>query len=119
MDHLDRSEMSEEHTYHPGDPYYESSPQNNTLGVISLVCGILGIIFSICCNFLGLILALPALICGIIGYQKQQQYALAGIILGAIALVLSIVFMIIGVLYIEPFMDEIMDEIFQDFEQPS
>ena len=85
-------------------------PQNNTLGIVSLVSGIAGLIFSICCYPLGIVLSILALICGIIGNQRGQQYALAGIILGAISLLLSLVFIILGAVFLDPIMDEFMRE---------
>ena len=69
---------------------------NNTLGTISLVSGILGVLFFFCCPYMSVILGIAALVCGILGYQQQQKYALAGIILGAIATVLGVIFAIVG-----------------------
>ncbi len=71
-------------------------PANNTLGIISLVAGIVGVLLFICCSYISVVLGIAALICGILAYQQKQQYALAGIILGAISLVLGIIFVIIG-----------------------
>ena len=70
--------------------------QDNTLGTVALVCGILAVIFIFCCGHLSVILGIVALTCGILGQQRQQQYALAGIILGAVGVVLGIVFVIVG-----------------------
>lgn len=69
---------------------------NNTLGIISLVSGIIGVILFLCCSYISVVLGIVALICGILGYQQKQQYALAGIILGAISIVLGIIFIIVG-----------------------
>jgi hypothetical protein len=71
---------------------------NNTLGIVSLVSGILSLIFIFCCGYLAIILGIVALVCGILAQQKQQQYALAGIILGAAGIVLGIIFTVIGYL---------------------
>ena len=70
--------------------------QNNTLGIISLVVGIVGVLLFVCCSYISVVLGIVALICGILGYQQKQQYALAGIILGAISIVLGIIFIIVG-----------------------
>ncbi len=69
---------------------------NNTLGIVSLVCGILAVIFIFCCGYLAIILGIGALVCGILAQQRQQQYAMAGIILGAAGIALGIIFAIIG-----------------------
>lgn len=89
----------------------QSPPPNNTLGIVSLASGIAGLIFSICCYPLGIILAILAIICGIIGNQRGQKFALAGIILGAISLILALVFILLGAVFFEPIMDEIIREI--------
>ncbi len=70
--------------------------QNNTLGIISLVAGIIGVILFFCCSYISVVLGIVALICGILGYQQKQQYALAGIILGAVSIVLGVIFIIVG-----------------------
>ncbi len=59
---------------------------NNTLGVISLVTGILAIILYFCCIGLDFLLGIIALITGIIGHKEGQDYALAGMILGIVVL---------------------------------
>lgn len=64
--------------------------QNNTLGVVGLVTGIMGLIFAFCCSPLGTVLGIVALICGIIGLGRGQRFALAGIIMGAISIVLGV-----------------------------
>ncbi len=68
----------------------------NTLGTVSLVTGILGMLLFLCCPYISVILGITALVCGILGYQQQQNYALAGIILGVAALALGIIFAIVG-----------------------
>ncbi len=69
---------------------------NNTLGIISLVSGIIGVLLFLCCSYISVVLGIVALICGILAYQQKQQYALAGIILGAVSIVLGIIFVIVG-----------------------
>ncbi len=69
---------------------------NNTLGIISLIAGIVGVLLFVCCPYISVVLGIVALICGILAYQQQQQYALAGIILGATSILLGIIFVIVG-----------------------
>jgi len=51
------------------------------------------------------------LICGILAYQQKQQFALAGIILGAISIVLGIIFVIVGQVFIRELLPVIQREI--------
>jgi hypothetical protein len=70
--------------------------QNNTLGLISMILGIIAIPAA-CCAFLGMIVGVGALVLGILGMRKaaagqasNRGQALAGVICGSIGLVLSI-----------------------------
>jgi len=85
--------------------------QNNTLGIISLVAGIIGVILFVCCSYISVVLGIVALICGILAYQQKQQFALAGIILGAISIVLGIIFVIVGQVFIRELLPVIQREI--------
>jgi len=69
--------------------------ENNTLGVVGLVTGILGLVFAFCCSPLGVLMGIVAVVCGIIASGRGQKFALAGIIMGAIAFVLGILLSII------------------------
>lgn len=83
-----------------GDQYTEETegspetgftpPDNNSLGVTSLVTGILGLLLAFCCSPLGALLGIVALVCGIVGNGRQQRNAVAGIVLGAISIFLGI-----------------------------
>ncbi|MGM0688644.1 MAG: DUF4190 domain-containing protein [Bacillota bacterium] len=84
---------------------------NNTLGTVSLVTGILGVLLFFCCPYISVILGLTALVCGILGWQQQQKYALAGIILGVAATALGIIFAIIGQLFFSEIFSAIEREI--------
>lgn len=77
---------------------------NNTLGIVSLVIGILGVLF-VCCPYGGIILGIAALICGILARQQQQQFALAGIILGAVAILLGATLALVGRIFLPEFFD--------------
>ncbi len=72
--------------------------QNNTLGLVSLIAGILGILLF-CCPYVPILLGVVALICGILGLQQQQQYALAGTIIGGVAVIVGIFFVVLGQLF--------------------
>jgi len=85
--------------------------QNNTLGIISLVAGIIGVLLFLCCSYISVVLGIVALICGILAYQQKQQFALAGIILGAISIVLGIVFIIVGQVLLRELMPIIQREL--------
>jgi len=68
----------------------DGNDNNNTLGTISLITGIVGLVMFFCCIFIDVILAIVAIVTGILGYKDNQQYALVGIILGSITLGLSV-----------------------------
>jgi hypothetical protein len=70
----------------------------NALGIVSLVLGILSIPLG-CCSFGGLIMPIPAIICGILGMRKADQgmannkgMAIAGLICGIVGLIISLSF---------------------------
>ncbi len=68
----------------------EREHQDNTLGVISLVTGIAGLVFFFCCFGIDLVLGIVALVTGILGHRNNQSYSLAGLIMGAIVLGLNV-----------------------------
>ncbi len=78
--------------------------QNQTLPIISLVCGILGFV-AICC-YGGIPLGIVALVTGYLGLQNVNKdsinfggktMAIVGMALGAAALLLNIIFIILGI----------------------
>lgn len=90
----------------PGSPYGAppgyggpAPQQTPPLAIIALVAGIAGILGACCCGFPGL-LGIAGVVCGVLarkeiaesgGTKKGEGLALAGIITGALAIVLSIV----------------------------
>jgi hypothetical protein len=81
----------------PMAPVIQENP-GRTLGIVSLVTGILGTLAA--CSFFGSFVGAPlgiaALTCGIIGSNRTPQgmskgMAIAGIVLGGIAIVIGIV----------------------------
>lgn len=83
---------------------------NDTLGIIGLIAGIVGVLMS-CCWPLGMALGITALVCGIIAKTREQRFSIAGIVLGIIALVIGIVFLVFSIanlMYLPEFMNEFM-----------
>ena len=90
----------------PNPSYLSSSPYqspNQTLPVVSLILGVISV--SFCCY--GFPFGIGALITGFLGYNNvnkdPNQYggrtmAIAGMILGAISIVILLVFVLIGIL---------------------
>lgn len=73
------------------------SEEKATLAIVSLVCGIASIIFGCCCGIFGTPLSIAAVITGIICKKNNkpgQGMALAGIITGAVGIVVFILSMI-------------------------
>ena len=82
----------------------------NALGIVSLVLGILSIPLG-CCSFFGLVMPIPAIICGILGIRKANQgqannkgLAIGGLICGIVGLIISLTFITLYLLgtYTEP-----------------
>lgn len=81
------------------DPYASTEPEGSkTLSIVSLVLGIVGFLISCCCC-IGVPFDIAAIVTGIISKKKNAPgggMALAGIILGAIALVIYLITVIIN-----------------------
>jgi hypothetical protein len=87
---------------YPGAGYGAPPQQNNTMGLVSMILGIISIP-GICCAILGIVLGAAALVLGILGMKKAKAgeasnrgQALAGVICGSIGLGLSIISAIAG-----------------------
>jgi hypothetical protein len=72
-------------------PPTESPP---VLAIISLVCGVLGIVTTCCCGILGVPVPIIAIVCGGIALAQPNSsgkgMAIAGVVLGVICLLLGI-----------------------------
>jgi hypothetical protein len=85
-----------------GAPMGPPAQQNNTLGLVSMILGIVSIP-AVCCSILGILAGAAAVVLGVLGMRKaaagqasNRGQALAGVICGSIGLVLSVVSIIAG-----------------------
>ncbi len=97
-------------------PIYVESVENG-LSIASLVLGIIGVV-GICCDGIGAILGILALVFGIIsnskikksnGLIKGRGMTTAGIILGIIAIVFGLAYMIYIITHYQDYMQEIQN----------
>ena len=88
----------------PFQPPAVQSGQNQTLPIVSLVCGVLGLVTSCCYG--GIPFGIAALITGFLGIQNINKdsltfggkgLAVAGMILGGVSFVLTIVLLVLGI----------------------
>ncbi|MEV6369863.1 DUF4190 domain-containing protein [Micromonospora musae] len=89
---------------YPNAGYPQPSGQNNTLGLVSMILGIAAIPL-VCCFYLGIPVGIAGIITGYLAKQKADQgqasnggQAKAGLICGAVAVVLGILVIILGVI---------------------
>ena len=75
---------------------YKVAPQTETLGIISLIIGVFGLLFSFCCTFMAVLPGLIAAVCGVISNNNGQKYGLAGMILGFLTVIAAIVLTYLG-----------------------
>jgi hypothetical protein len=87
----------------PGYPMGQNPTSANALGIVSLVLGILSIPLG-CCSFFGLVLPIPAIVCGVLGIRKASQgqannkgLAIAGLICGCVGLMISLTLITLSV----------------------
>lgn len=82
-------------------PYNNNQPVQKSadaLSIVSLVIGIISILSSFCLVYIGSIIGIPALVCGIIANNKNKNgIAKGGIICGIIGIVLGIVMTVVYV----------------------
>jgi hypothetical protein len=86
-----------------GDPNYPPPPaQNNTLGLIGMILGIISIPLA-CCAYLGIPVGIAGGVLGFLGLRKANEgqasnrsQAMTGLICGAVGVVLGIVILILS-----------------------
>lgn len=74
---------------------------NNTLGLISMICGIASIVLSCCCGWIAPIVGAAAIILAIVERGKTKKFsgfAIAGLICGIVGIVIFVVSCIINLL---------------------
>lgn len=91
-----------------------AAKSNDTVGIIGLIAGIVALLMA-CCPPLGIVLGITALVCGFVAKSKGQRFAVAGIVLGILAVLAAILFLVVGSamsMYLPDFMNEIMYEFY-------
>ena len=86
--------------YEQQNYYQQPKELSPGFSIASMVCGILSLVLFCCLWKYDLVLSIPAVALGVIGLKKEQNgkgMAIAGIICGAIALLLGITFIIISI----------------------
>lgn len=78
------------------------APQNNkanTLQIVSLICGIAGIVFGCCTGYVGVALGIAGLICAIMGNkQGKNGVGTGGLVCSIIAIVISVIILILALI---------------------
>ena len=75
-----------------------SGDGSKVFAIISLVCGILSVICC-CTGWIGIVLSVAAIVLGILSINKQEDakgMAIAGIVCGAVGVLLALVILIMG-----------------------
>ncbi len=103
----DRNEQDksiEEVIERPSTQVIVVNKQGGNLGLIALIAGITSIVFVFCCAPVAILLALTAIITGIIAKNDNQDYASIGIILGIIGLAVPMIFLLFftGLSFVTP-----------------
>jgi amino acid transporter len=90
-----------------GAPPGHSGPKSNGLGIAALVVGLLALLGTLIIVG-GIVLGIAAIVLGFLGRSKVKRgeadnggMAIAGLVLGAVALVLSVVFLAVGVAFFQ------------------
>ena len=75
--------------------YAEPEKKSNTKAILALVFGILSVLISCCCTYLGIALAIAAIILAVVSKKdnngKMSGMAIAGMICGIFSIVLCVV----------------------------
>ena len=102
-----------------GTVYHDEAPQaGKGLAIASMICGIASIVLC-CFTYFALILSIAAIVLGIVSKKKTTEgsgMALAGIITGAVGLLIALSFIIIGAVAGAAFGGMSPDEITQYIE---
>lgn len=103
--------------------YYNGSYQNNgkrnyTLGLTSMVLGILSVVFICCCYSITPVLGIASIVLGIISIKKNEDnkgFAIAGIITGIMGIVLAVV-TIVAFIYLKEsgIYDELLRRLYEN-----
>lgn len=77
-----------------------NSDKANTLQIVSLICGIAGIILSCCTGYIGIILGIIGLVCAVMG-NKQGKHGVGtgGLVCSIIAVVLGLIMVVVGMIF--------------------
>jgi hypothetical protein len=78
-------------------------PQNNTLGLLGMIFGIVGIVLAIC--YVGVAPGVAGIVLGLLGLKKASEgqasnrgQAIAGIVCGAAAVVIFLLIVTLGMI---------------------
>jgi hypothetical protein len=89
-----------------GAPPPQATGQNNTLGILALIFGILAIPSGICCSLLALLPGGAGVVLGMLGMRKANEgqasnrgMALTGVICGGIGAVLGIAMFVLSLVF--------------------
>lgn len=100
------------------DPYNNNQPnQQSALAIVSLILGIISILFFCCCWFIPVLTGIGAVVCGLISLNNKEPLrglAIAGIVLGGVGLALRVIFLVLTLVFsaanpAESFMDGFLD----------
>jgi|GEM_PF-5810439 len=83
-----------EKTLHLRNSILPERRKDNTLGILSLIFGIIGIV-GLFTLYLGLPFSIAAWILGAMGRKRNEDYSLAGMILGIIGVALAVLVVIV------------------------
>lgn len=83
----------------PVQAVVEQPKQTNALAIVSLVLGIISIVFGCCGSWIGILLAIGGIVCSVLSKkQGKTGLATAGLICSIVAIVIAIVVIILAVI---------------------
>ena len=119
MDNIENNNVEKVEAEVTETPVVEAPAQkkSNVLAILALVCGILGIIFNCCCIWLSIPFAIAALILALVAPKKDggkmDGMALAGLILGIVGIVFFGFNLILTIIGASTgLLEELMDELY-------